>query len=47
MRNKHRFESKVDCRCPKCGDMFVKRVVAEYATNERGDVIESVTKIVW
>lgn len=44
MRNYHSFKSKVDCRCPKCGEEFVKTVVAEYVTNQRGDVIESIIK---
>ena len=40
MRNKHRFEEKIMCQCPKCGTDFDKRIGVLYTTNQRGDVIE-------
>lgn len=44
MRNNHKFKSKVDCRCPKCGNKFWKNITVEYVTSQRGDVIESKIK---
>jgi hypothetical protein len=42
VRNKHKFTQKVSCKCPydSCGQEFVKTVIVEYVTNQRGDVIE-------
>lgn len=42
MRNKHIFKGTMLCRCPKeaCGNLFTKKVVIEYITNQRGDIIE-------
>ena len=43
MRNKHVFKTVIDCKCPfeACGKRFFKNITVEYATNQRGDVIES------
>jgi hypothetical protein len=42
VRNKHKFNNKVSCKCPydSCGQTFDKVVTVEYVTNQRGDVIE-------
>jgi len=40
MRNKHVFKEEIECKCPKCGSDFYKKVTVEYETNQRGDVIK-------